>query len=204
MKWLHSSLALAVCASLPATAAAKVPCRNQVFNDWEHDGQISSKYPLACYRDALRHVPTTEQIYSSLEDDIRAAMQGAIARAHGKKVAAQIGHKFRPTTATDPGRCSSTSDISRTSSPIPSQPDTTTNAASPLTATAASGGGVPLPLLVLGGLALVLVASGAVGLAVRAGVRSLWPVAARAAAAAPARRAGRSRAAAAAAGRRGR
>ena len=34
------------------------------------------------------------QIYTSLEDDIRAAMQAAIARQHGKKVAAQVGHKF--------------------------------------------------------------------------------------------------------------
>ncbi len=54
----YSSLVLAVCASLPATAAAKVPCRDQVYNDWDHDGKIASKYPVACYRDALRHVPT--------------------------------------------------------------------------------------------------------------------------------------------------
>lgn len=167
MKWLPLVLALAVCASLPATAAAKVPCRNQVFNDWEHDGQISSKYPLACYRDALRHVPTTEQIYTSLEDDIRAAMQGAIARLHGKKVAAQIGHKFPPTAATDPGPVLVDQQHPRDEQPDPS-PSTTTDA-SPLTVSAASGSGVPTPLLVLGGIALVLVASGAVGLAVRRG-----------------------------------
>ncbi len=100
MKWLLLVLALAVCAALPATADATVPCRNQIFNDWEHDGQIASTYPLSCYRDAFRHVPTTEQIYTSLQDDIRAAMQAAIARRHGKKVAAQIGHKFTTTTTT--------------------------------------------------------------------------------------------------------
>ena len=103
MRWLLLVCALAVCVSLlPATADAKVPCRNQVFNDWEHDGQISSKYPLACYRDALRHVPTTDKIYTSLEDDIRAAMQGAIARLHGKKVAPEIGHKFTATSPSAP------------------------------------------------------------------------------------------------------
>jgi hypothetical protein len=170
MKWLPLVLALAVCASLPATAAAKVPCRNQVFNDWEHDGQISSKYPVACYRDALRHVPTTEQIYTSLEDDIRAAMQGAIARLHGKKVAAQIGHKFPPAAAADPGPVLVDQQHPRDEQPDASQPTTTTTtAASPLAASAASGGGVPVPLLVLGGVALLLVASGAVGLAVRRG-----------------------------------
>ncbi len=167
--WIPLVLALAVLAALPAQASAKVPCRNQIFNDWEHDGQIASTYPLACYRDALRHVPTTEQIYSSLQDDIRAALQAAIARSHGKKVADQVGHKFTPLPAT-------TSDVvpvlvdrrsmkdERTN---PTDPATVTNASQPLTAAASSGGGVPTPLVVLGAVALVLVASGAVGLAVR-------------------------------------
>jgi hypothetical protein len=98
-------------------------------------------------------------------------MQGAIARLHGKKVAAQIGHKFPPTTATDPGSVLVDQQHPRDEQPDSSQPSTTT-AASPLAASAASGGGVPVPLLVLGGVALVLVASGAVGLAVRRGRRS--------------------------------
>lgn len=165
MKWLLLLLALAVCASLPAPAAAAVPCRNQIFNDWEHDGQISSKYPLACYRDALRHVPTTEKIYTSLEDDIRAAMQGAIARLNGKKVAAQIGHKFTPTTpAATPVLVDQRP---RDERPDPTGPSPSTNASPPLGTSASSGSGVPVPLLVLGGVALLLVASGAAGLVIR-------------------------------------
>ena len=164
MRWLLLVLALAVCASLPATAQAKVPCRNQVFNDWEHDGQISSKYPLACYRDALRHVPTTEKIYTSLEDDIRAAMQGAIARLQGKKVAPEIGHKF---TAATPGVGPVLVDQRpRDEQANPTGPGTS-SAASPLNPTNPSGSGVPVPLLVLGGIALALIASGAVGAIVR-------------------------------------
>ena len=43
-------------AAVPATADAKVPCRNKIYNDWYHDGKIASTYPLGCYRDALAHV----------------------------------------------------------------------------------------------------------------------------------------------------
>lgn len=164
MRWLLLVLALAVCVSLPATADAKVPCRNQVFNDWEHDGQISSKYPLACYRDALRHVPTTEKIYSSLEDDIRAAMQGAIARLNGKQVAPEIGHKFATTTST-PSAPVLVDQRPRDEKFNPSSPSTPTSRASDVTGS--TGGGVPVPLLVLGGVALVLIASGAAGVVVR-------------------------------------
>jgi hypothetical protein len=164
MRWLLLVLALAVCVSLPATADAKVPCRNQVFNDWEHDGQIASTYPLACYRDALRHVPTTDKIYTSLEDDIRAAMQGAIARLNGKKVAPQIGHKFTSTTpGIGPVLVDQRPRDERVDPTSPGSP----NAAPALNVSNSSGGGLPLPLLVLGGVALALVASGAVGLVVR-------------------------------------
>jgi hypothetical protein len=162
MKWTLLVLALAVCASLPATADAKVPCRNQVFNDWEHDGQISSKYPVACYRDALKHIPATEQIYTSLEDDVRAALQGAIARLQGKKVAPEIGHKF----SSKPGVPTLVNQQPRDERADPVSSPGGTNASSPLSA-GDSNSGVPLPLLVLAGVALVLVASGAVGVVVR-------------------------------------
>ena len=146
-----------------------MPCRNQIFNDWEHDGQIASTYPLACYRDALRHMPTTEQIYTSLEDDIRAALQAAIARVHGKKVAAQIGHKFTDDDAPDGAGARSTAASDDGRAHTIREPPTPTTKRSPLAGVAAGagGGGVPLPLLVLGGIALVLVGSGAVGIVVR-------------------------------------
>src|SRR5213596_1476157 len=75
----------------PATASAKTPCRNKVFNDWYRDGKIASTYPLSCYRDALRHIPADARVYSSLGDDIRSALQAAISRSHGRHVPAQVG-----------------------------------------------------------------------------------------------------------------
>ena len=162
MRWLLLLLAVGVCMSLPATAEAKVPCRNQVFNDWEHDGQIASTYPLACYRDALRHVPTTEQIYTSLEDDIRAALQARSPASTARRSPTRSATSSRRRRRTRRRRWSTAArcTTSRSTRRIRAQ---VTNASAPLTEQSTSGGGIPTPLLVLGGIALVLVGSGAVG-----------------------------------------
>jgi hypothetical protein len=152
-----------VAAGVPAAAEAKTPCRNLVYNDWEHDGQIASSYPIACYRDALRHIPSTDKVYTSLEDDIRAAMQAALARGQGKKVAAQVGHPFAASNFVKPVLVDQSKSVS--DHPLATS-SRSVHAAAPATV-AASGGGVPLPLLVLGGLALLLLASGAIGMVVR-------------------------------------
>ena len=160
---LLTALSVLVVIALPATAsAAGTPCRNKIFNDWYHDGKIASTYPLACYRDALRHIPPDAQVYSSLNDDIQAALRAAIRRSHGLTVPRVVGHGFAalnagtvdgkpvPVSSTDPH------------DPVPG--GTTVAAASPVTDSSSS---VPIPLLVLGGLAIALAAAGAIGLGVR-------------------------------------
>jgi hypothetical protein len=158
-------LALTVAATTVSAADAKTPCRNLIYNDWYQDGQIASTYPISCYRDALRHLGTGDQVYTSLEDDIRAALQAALARQHGKKVADQVGHKF-----TTPVLIASGKPSLKDEHPDPTDPATPTRnrelASAPVAATSQSSG-VPAPLLVLGGLALVLLAAGAVGTVVR-------------------------------------
>ena len=140
---------------LPGTAGAAIPCRDRVFNDWYHDGRIASSYPVGCYRNALRHIPADARIYSSLSTDINAAMLASIRRAHGKSVPKQVGHGFRALShgATNVQLVS----LGHVASQAP-----------------ASGGGIadtaagaPLPILVLGGLALALAAAGAIGTGVR-------------------------------------
>ena len=154
-------LALTVAATTVSAADAKTPCRNLIYNDWYQDGQIASTYPISCYRDALRHLGTGDQVYTSLEDDIRAAMQAALARQHGKKVADQVGHKF-----TTPVLIASGKPSLKDEHPDPTDPATRELASAPV-ATTSQSSGVPAPLLVLGGLALVLLAAGAVGTVVR-------------------------------------
>lgn len=156
--------ALATFATSPAGAA--VPCRDRIYNDWYHDGKIATTYSIACYRDAIKKVPTDAREYSSLADDIRSALQGALARANGHtKVPAQIGNGgAAKSPRSESSSKSSTKPTGTPHDPSPEQVDstlpTTTVAAS---ATNGSGSGVPIPLLVLGALALLLTAVGAAG-----------------------------------------
>src|SRR2546423_119219 len=85
---------LAVVLPGPASAAG-TPCRNKIFNDWYRDGKVASTYPLSCYRDALKHIPVDAGIYSSLNDDIRAALRAAIRRSHGLSAPSVVGHGFK-------------------------------------------------------------------------------------------------------------
>jgi hypothetical protein len=158
-------LILALAAFAPSTAGAAVPCRIQIYNDWYRDGKIATSYPVACYRDALKNVPIDAREYSSLLDDIRSAMQGALARAKGQtKVPAQIGSGG---AAVSPRHESSSKSSTSPHDPTPGQDEA--NATLPTStvaagATSGSGSGVPVPLLVLGGLALLLTAVGGAGL----------------------------------------
>jgi hypothetical protein len=146
---------LAVVIPAPASAAG-TPCRNKVFNDWYPDGKIASSYPVSCYRDALKHLPSDAAVYSSLSDDVRAAMQAAMRRAQGLSAPAQVGHGAKAVGAGDvKGALVS---ISTSKKPTDGQ------ASTGVLATATSA---PLPILVLGGIALALVAAGGIGAGVR-------------------------------------
>jgi cobalamin biosynthesis Mg chelatase CobN len=168
-------LAVAAPGLAVGSAHAAVPCRDRIYNDWYKDGKIASTYPLSCYRDALKNVPPDAKQYSSLADDIKSAMQAAVARLHGTKdVPPQVGKGGKgavsPATATlrSPTKTSSHS----SSSMAPRRPPVTTDQSVPASQTIAasqtsSGGGIPLPIIVLGAIALLLVAVGAVGAGVR-------------------------------------
>lgn len=143
--------------AIPGTASASgAPCRNKVFNDWYPDGKIASTYPISCYRDALKHIPPDAAIYSSLSEDIRAAMRAAMRRAHGLSAPREVGHGLKAVGA---------GSVMGTTATVTSAAPPVTDAKSHgLIATASNA---PLPILVLGGLALLLVATGAIGAGVR-------------------------------------
>jgi hypothetical protein len=160
-------LAVAALASVAsADAGAAAPCRDRIYNDWYHDGKIATTYPVACYRDALKHIKGDALVYSSLSDDIRAAMQGALALKKGDtKVPAQIGThgtpvSSRPLSSSKANQTNLPHDPSSSSVQVNTTLPTSTVAAG---ATSGGGSGVPVPLLVLGGLALLLTAVGGVG-----------------------------------------
>jgi hypothetical protein len=159
MKRMLLLVVLLAAVAVPSTAsAAGGPCRNKVFNDWYPDGKIASTYPVACYRDALKHIPPDAAIYSSLSDDIRAAMRAAIRRSHGLAAPAVVGHGAKAVGA---GSVMGTTASVTTAAP-PADPPSSKDGG--LIATASNA---PLPILILGGLALLLVATGATGAGVR-------------------------------------
>jgi hypothetical protein len=171
-------LSLLVACAVPAQALAATPCRNKIFNDWYADGRIASTYPHACYVDALHHIPPDADEYSSLRADITDAMHAGVRHAQGKAVPKQVGAGFAPNTVlvtsrTKPSTRSAPHDPAPSS--VPQGPKSSTQSANAEpngvagtngSATAAAGtgsAGPPLPVLALGGLALALVAAGAIG-----------------------------------------
>jgi hypothetical protein len=163
-------------------AAAATPCWKALLNDW-YDGRIDNTYALHCYTDALKHLPPDVQTYSSAHDDIERALQSAIAKLGKKKLTSTTEIAPPPVTTTT----STTSDGgSGGQKAHPSGPGGGSGGGGTLTTTTSTGrnqgGGLsklankldpgsadslPVPLLVLGGLALILVAGGAGGLAVK-------------------------------------
>lgn len=153
-------LSLLLVFAVPARAHAAEPCRNKIFNDWYADGKVASTYSHQCYVDALKHIPPDARVYSNLSDDIKAAMRAAERRSAGKSVPTQIGHGFASLTSaggvagakvTNPRR----SDSHDRNGGAP-------RAIAPVASTSDSGG-VPVPILILGAVALLLVAAGAAG-----------------------------------------
>ncbi len=182
MTWTLHRLALLVAlagvlsAATAETASAK-SCGVQVIDDW-YGGHLTKTYPLRCYRDALTIVNQRADIsiYTNARQDILLALQAAIARGRrgggGKgpgapaaaavlndpatadalpsflggpdaKGGGQAPDAIRPVTTNRAPRTT-------TSSPI----DTVINAGN------SSASSVPLPAIVLGAIAGLLLALG--------------------------------------------
>lgn len=133
---------LALALSAPPASAA-TPCWRQIINEWVAKDHVSSTYPLHCYGDALRHVPNDLAQYSSISDDIIAARQLASRQ------------NFRRTAGHNP----TTTDTNTQDQPSKGVYKAALNKLGPTNADS-----FPLPLLILGGLSLLMVTAGGAGL----------------------------------------
>jgi hypothetical protein len=154
----------------PVTAAAATPCWKTLLTDW-YDGRIDNTYPLHCYQDALQHLPADVRTYSSAHDDIVRALANARASLKKEGKAATpttpVPPQTRPAGKPKPGTTSTTGTAETT--PITTTPSPGRSRGKGLTGLAdklnpSSPDSLPLPLLVLGGLAILLVAAGGAGL----------------------------------------
>ena len=153
-------------ANATSAGTAAVPCWKLLLNDW-YDGTINKIYAIPCYSAAIKHLPPDLRIYGSAKDDILAARAAAVQK---QAAPPEQGH---PTTTT---AASTTTTTTTTGS---NGTTTTTVVVVPVTTPPKKSGGVshllnqltpgnpdsfPLPLLILGGLAIVLVIAGALGM----------------------------------------
>ncbi len=143
-------------ATAPASAAAS--CGRQVIDDWYDDGRVDGTYALHCYDDAIEILPRDVRDYSSAKEDIERALQ------------AKLRGEPAPPATTDPtpdGEKPGTTPPGSTppgSDPPSGNPPGGPEVTPPLGESASS---VPIPLLILAGLALLLVAGGSAGYVIR-------------------------------------
>jgi hypothetical protein len=161
------ALSFAAAVVRPVPAAAATPCWKALLNDG-YDGRIDNTYPIHCYSDALKHLPADVQTYSSAHDDILRALQNAKAELRKK------GTKITPDTLVPPAPKSPTKTTGHGTTTTGSQTTTTQppgrkppggglpSAVDKVNHSSPSS--IPLPLIVLGALALLLIAAGGIGL----------------------------------------
>ncbi len=174
MKRLITSMLLAGAATVAAlsiggTAMAAQPCWQQLINDW-YDGRIDRVYPVDCYRQALIHMPEDVAQYSSMRDDINRALQAAIAAGGGGGTSGSSGGGSTPSG----GGQSSTFHGGPKAGLVlaASASDGRDQGGGPLGHALGSLGSdsadaVPLPLIILGSLAILLLALGSAGFVAR-------------------------------------
>jgi hypothetical protein len=156
---------VAACAALSVSASpasAATPCWKLLLNDW-YDGTISNVYPIHCYHDAIKHLPTDIKVYSSAADDINRAMRQAI---NGEKRSHNTVTSPEPAPPT-PGRTPSTSTPPLTTKTTPTPPKKPKKGPIGKALRDITPGGAdsfPLPLLILGLLAILLVLAGVGGM----------------------------------------
>jgi hypothetical protein len=150
-----------------ASASATSSCWLDVVNDWLDNGRVDRTYAIPCYTQAIQHLnlyPDVRQ-YSNATDDIQRALLAAIRQDRGNGPGAGSGGPTTGPNGTGPG----------------------TNGPNPPSSSPHHGGflgnfgpsdaqSIPLPLLVLGILALLLLAAaGATWLTRRLQARRVMP-----------------------------
>jgi hypothetical protein len=135
-----------------AEARLESKCSAALIHDWYVDGRIDQTYPVHCYREALRDIPEDQIVYGTLRDDLTRALQSVIRKHDGN-----VGPMTPVPGAGGPGGGNGNGGgkhdgfFTRLA-----------RALGPSTADS-----IPVPLLVLGGLAFLLMAAALVSYVAR-------------------------------------
>jgi hypothetical protein len=182
-----AALSVAAGTAAPPASAAQAPCWKVLLNDW-YDGTIDGSYPVHCYREAIRNLPDDVDAYTEAREDIQRALLAAIRRSGGTLQDDDIvPPEAGPGSGRDaanggngrPGADDEDDDV--TAAPNSGDDDGLIGFFRPSNADE-----IPLPLLLLAGLAVLLLAAASAGfVARRLQARRLRPMTARGAPPAP-------------------
>jgi len=142
--------ALSFLAMAAPVGAATSPCGKKVLDDWWDNGRVDRLYPLHCYEEAIDSIPPDIRDYSDAEAVISRALQAAV----GGNLATGGDDPSPDDDGTrDPG------------APVPGGPDDPGTNGDPEATPNVDGdtSSLPIPLLVLGGMSLALLAAGGLG-----------------------------------------
>jgi len=144
--FVKSFLALTFCLSalvlgVAAPASAAPPCWKALINDW-YDGRIDQTYPPSCYTEAIQHLPQDVETYSSAKEDIQRALLAVLSHDRGNPPT------YDPNNPTGGSASGTTGGGSKGILYRAIEWLGPSNA-----------GSVPLPLLILAGVAFVLLAA---------------------------------------------
>ncbi len=139
-----AGFAFAALASAPAMAKQK-SCAEQIVDDWYDNQRVDKQYPIHCYREAIDGLPIDIKDYSDAQDAILRALA------------------YRQANENDPGGKGIKPIAYRnTADQVIALGNGPNGNAVPPSASTAGPSSVPIPLIVLAGLAgLLLIAGGA-------------------------------------------
>lgn len=148
---LSAISALAVAS--PASAATE--CGKRVLADWFDNGRIDRLYPLNCYEEAIDAIPADLKPYADAEDVITRALQAALRGELAPGGPDPTPNDDDPTLPGDGGGGNGDDGSGGTGSGENPQAAPGVDTSGPSS--------IPIPLLVLGGMSVALLAAGGLG-----------------------------------------
>ena len=136
-----------------APAGAATACGKKVLADWFDNGRIDRLYPLNCYEEAIDAIPDDLRDYADAEEVITRALQAALRGELAPGGRDPTPGDDDPTAPGSGGSGDDGSGGTGNSDNPQAAPDVDTSGPS----------SIPIPLLVLGGMSLALLAAGGLG-----------------------------------------
>jgi hypothetical protein len=139
--------------AVASPASAATPCGKKVLADWFDNGRIDRLYPLNCYEEGIDAIPSDLRDYADAEEIITRALQAALNGNLAPGGADPSPDDDNPGPGGGSGGNSDPDDPDGSGNPPQAAPGVDTSSPS----------SVPIPLLVLGGMSLALLAAGGLG-----------------------------------------